>query len=160
VDPRLPGARSEQGRGQLRRAQGPPLIYSGEGFADGEVHTLTRNHDEKQLRAAITANGGEMLDLTRIEARNRSENKKIAEENKKIAEAWEPRPRIDVLRSRLSQTREHVQLLKEQLTVQREQFGEEEMLPLQEELKKLQAEIERLNAEIRRWHKLMQKKAP
>jgi RNA polymerase sigma factor (sigma-70 family) len=37
-------------------------------FADGTVHTLTKNYDEKVLRAAITANAGEVTDLDKIEA--------------------------------------------------------------------------------------------
>jgi RNA polymerase sigma factor (sigma-70 family) len=36
-------------------------------FADGAVHTLTKKYDETQMRAAITAGAGEILDLAKIE---------------------------------------------------------------------------------------------
>ncbi|HEY7153774.1 MAG TPA: sigma-70 family RNA polymerase sigma factor [Gemmataceae bacterium] len=122
-------------------------------FTDGEVHTVTKKYDEKQLRAAITANGGEKLDWSKIEARNRSEDGKDAE-------AKERRESNDTLWWRLTEARQRVQLLKEELTVRRERFGGEDNTALQEELKKLQTEIERLNGEIRRWQKPASKKAP
>src|SRR5262249_20665980 len=37
-------------------------------FADGSVHTLKREFDEQTMRAAITRNGGEVLDLSKIHA--------------------------------------------------------------------------------------------
>lgn len=37
-------------------------------FADGTVHTLKKKYDETTMRAAITANGGEVIDLAKIEA--------------------------------------------------------------------------------------------
>ena len=36
-------------------------------FVDGSVHTLTKKYDEANLRAAITAGAGEVIDLAKIE---------------------------------------------------------------------------------------------
>jgi hypothetical protein len=39
------------------------------GFLDCSVHVLKRKFDEPTFRAAITADGGEMYDLRKIEVR-------------------------------------------------------------------------------------------
>jgi len=37
-------------------------------FADGSVHALTKRYNEKQLRAAITRDAGDLFDLDKLEA--------------------------------------------------------------------------------------------
>jgi hypothetical protein len=120
-------------------------------FADGWIHTLTKNYSEKQLRNAITANGGEVFNTEKIEARPRRRAR--AGEDATI-EAWQRKN--DELRKELELTRQQIRLLKEEKEVERELAGEDphihklkdEHARMQDELKKLRAEIEALKKDI------------
>jgi RNA polymerase sigma factor (sigma-70 family) len=141
----------------------PDVIHAA--FGDGSVHTLTQKYDEKQLRYAITSNGGEVLDLKKIEARPRRTARAPGGEGATV-EDWQQRN--EGLRKEVEQTRERIRLLKEEKEVERELAGDdprinqlkEEHARLQAELKKLRAEMDALNAEIRRMQKSQPKKEP
>lgn len=122
-------------------------------FADGSIHTLTRNYDEKQLRNAVTANGGEILELSKIEAR--SPRQERAGGDRATAEAWQQKN--EELRKELELIRQQIRLLKEEQEVERELASEdpritklkEENAHMQAELKKLRSVIESLRKDIR-----------
>jgi RNA polymerase sigma factor (sigma-70 family) len=130
-------------------------------FADGEVHTLTKEYDETQLRAAITSNGGEILDLSKIEAQPRRGGQ--ARGDAGIGDITKLRRANEALRRELERAREQIRLLKEERAVQLEQFGKEkpksrdprseqllrEQAQLRDELKKARREIEALKDELR-----------
>jgi RNA polymerase sigma factor (sigma-70 family) len=121
-------------------------------FADGAVHTLTKNYNEKQLRNAITANGGEVVDLSKIEARSRP---RAGVGDRATVETWQRKN--SELRKELELLRQQIRLLKEEQEVERELAGEdprvrklkEEHDHMQTELKKLRGEIESLKKNIR-----------
>jgi hypothetical protein len=121
-------------------------------FADGSIHTLTKNYSEKQLRYAITANDGVPLNLDKIEARSRRGAKVGG--NREALQTWQ-RKNVE-LRRELEQLRQQIRLLKEEHEVERELAGEDPQLrelkdqhtQLQAELKKLRAEIEALKKDI------------
>ncbi|HTU88876.1 MAG TPA: sigma-70 family RNA polymerase sigma factor [Gemmataceae bacterium] len=122
-------------------------------FADGSVHTLTKNYNKKHLRYAITANDGVPLDLAKIEARSRP--RAGAGGDRATVENWQLKNAE--LRKELEQVREHVRLLREEQEVERELAGEdprvnklkEEHAHMQLELKKLRNEIDALKKDIR-----------
>jgi RNA polymerase sigma factor (sigma-70 family) len=123
-------------------------------FVDGKVHTLTKNYDEKNLRAAITASAGDLIDMAKIEGRSRGPAGTSS--GRAAIETWQRKN--EELRKDLDQAREQVRLLKEELEVQRELAGEdprvnqlkEEHNRMQGELEKLRREIEGLKEEMRR----------
>ncbi len=129
----------------------PNVIHAA--FADGAVHTLTKNYDEKQLRYAITANGGEIFDLPKIQ--DRSPRRAGTGGDRASVEAWQQRN--EELRKELEQIRRQIRLLKEEQEVEREMAGEdpqitqlkEENALMQAELKKLRDQIESLKKGIR-----------
>jgi RNA polymerase sigma factor (sigma-70 family) len=121
-------------------------------FADGSVHTLTKNYNKKQLRNAITANGGEVLDLSKIEARSRP---RAGAGDRATVETWQRKN--SELRKELELLRQQIRLLKEEQEVERELAGEdprvrklkEEHDHMQAELKKLRGESESLKKDFR-----------
>lgn len=121
-------------------------------FADGAIHTLTKNYSEKQLRYAITANDGMPLDFAKIESR--PPHRAGAGGNEATLEAWHRKN--NTLRKDLELARQQIRLLKEEQEVERELAGEDprvnklktEHARLQIELKKLRAEIESLKKDI------------
>jgi hypothetical protein len=120
---------------------------------DGAAHTLTKQYDEEQLRHAITANAGDILDWSKIEGRSRRPGG--ASNDRVATETWQRKN--NELRKELELVREQVQLLKEEQQVERELAGEdprvnqlkEEHARMQAELKKLHAEIETLKKSLR-----------
>jgi RNA polymerase sigma factor (sigma-70 family) len=129
-------------------------------FADGAVHTLTKKYDEATLRAAITSNGGEPIDLAKLEAQPRRGRGTTDREDAALA-TW--RRKNEELEREIERARQHLQLLKEERALQRE-LKEQRQPPddprleelkrenarLQTELRKIQAESEALAAEINR----------
>lgn len=121
-------------------------------FADGSVHTLTKNYNKKHLRYAITANDGMQLDLSKIEARSRP---RAGARDRATVETWQRKN--SELRKELDLLRQQIRLLKEEQEVERELAGEdprvrklkEEHSQMQTELKKLRDEIESLKKDIR-----------
>jgi hypothetical protein len=122
-------------------------------FADGAVHTLTKNYDEKQLRYAITANDGMVMDLAKLEARFRRAG--AGPRDRASVDAWQQKN--EELRRELELARRQIRLLKEEQEVERELAGEdpritklkEENARMQSELKKLQGDIESLKRDMR-----------
>lgn len=122
-------------------------------FADGSVHTLTKNYNKKHLRYAITANAGDLLDLSKIEARSRP---RAGAGDQAAVETWQRKN--SEMRKELEMLRQQMRLLREEQEVERELAGEdprvrklkEEHGQMQAELKKLQREIESLKKDIRR----------
>jgi hypothetical protein len=107
-------------------------------FADGAVHTLTKNYNKKQLRNAITANDGVPLDLSKIEARSpRSAS------DRGTVDLWQRKN--EELRLQLEQARQQMRLLKEEQEVERELAGEDPRVrQLKEEHARMQAELKKL----------------
>jgi RNA polymerase sigma factor (sigma-70 family) len=144
----------------LRYAEDEPLPELGGIFpdvfhavaADGKVHTLRSKYNAQQLRRAITANDGEVLNWAKIEARL---HRRAGGEGSS-AQVWQRKN--EELRKELTQLREQVRLLKEEQEVEREMAGEdprisalkEDHTRMQAELKKLHAEVEALKKDIRR----------
>ncbi|HTU20905.1 MAG TPA: sigma-70 family RNA polymerase sigma factor [Gemmataceae bacterium] len=126
-------------------------------FADGSIHTLTKNYSEKQMRLAITANDGTPQDLSKIEARSRRRAK--VGSNRETLETWQRKN--EELRKEMELMRQQIRLLKEEQEVERELAGEDprvqqlkdEHARMQADLKKMHAELEELKKEIRRPHK-------
>ena len=124
-------------------------------FADGSVHTLTKNYNKKQLRYAITINDGTPLDLSKLEARSR---RSIGDQAS--VETWQQKN--EDLRLQLEQARQQMRLLKEEQEVERELAGEdprvrqlkEEHARMQAELKKLHDAIDAMKKNTRTPHKL------
>jgi hypothetical protein len=129
----------------------PNVIHAA--FADGSVHTLTKNYNKKQLRLAITVNDGMVMDLSKIEASSRPIGR--AGRDQAGLESWQRKN--DELRKELRTARQQIQLLKEEEEVERELAGEdprvttlkEEHTRMQAELKKLRDEIDALKKDIR-----------
>jgi hypothetical protein len=130
----------------------PNVIHAA--FADGSVHTLTKNYNKKHLRYAITANAGDQLDFSKIEAHSRR-GAGLAGDRATV-ETWQ-RKNAE-LRKELELTRQQMRLLKEEQEVERELAGEdprvrqlkEEHAHMQAELKKLRDEIDALKKDIRK----------
>jgi RNA polymerase sigma factor (sigma-70 family) len=146
----------------LRYAEDEPLPELGglfpdviqAAFADGSIHTLKRNYDEKQLRYAITANDGMPLDLSKIEGRIRRRSGGAADDA--TMEDWKVKNAR--LRRQVEEARERIRLLREEREIEQELYGEdpqlvqlrEEHAHLQAELKKLREQIDSLNTQKRR----------
>jgi hypothetical protein len=114
-------------------------------FADGAVHTLTKNYSEKELRLAITANDGMPLNLEKIEAR--SSRRAGAGGDEATVEAWQRKN--EALRKDLETTRQQIRLLKEEQEVERELAGEDPRVnKLKDEHARMQAELKKLRSEI------------
>ncbi|HEY7329165.1 MAG TPA: sigma-70 family RNA polymerase sigma factor [Gemmataceae bacterium] len=128
----------------------PNVIHAA--FADGSVHTLTKNYNKKQLRLAITINDGMQMDVSRIEANSRPVGR--AGRDQASFDSWQLKN--DELRKELRIARQQIQLLKEEQEVERELAGEdprvtklkEEHTRMQSELKKLREEIDALKKDI------------
>jgi hypothetical protein len=139
----------------------PDVIHAA--FADGSVHTLTKNYDETHMRYAITSNAGDVLDWAKIKGRPRRTVKASGGDDATVA-TWQRKN--DDLRKQLNQARQRILLLKEEREVQSELFGSDprtdqlrqDHARLQAELKKMHAEIEALNADIRRLQKSVPRK--
>jgi chromosome segregation ATPase len=122
-------------------------------FGDGAVHTLTKNYDEKQLRLAITANDGMVMELEKLEARSRRAG--AGPRDRASVDAWQQKN--EELRRELELARRQIRLLKEAQEVERELAGEdpritklkEENARMQTELKKLHNDIESLKKDMR-----------
>jgi RNA polymerase sigma factor (sigma-70 family) len=129
----------------------PNVIHAA--FADGSVHTLTKNYNKKHLRYAITINDGMPLDFSKIEAHSR--RGAGAAGDKGTVETWQ-RKNAE-LRKQLELARQQMRLLKEEQEVERELAGEdprvrqlkEEHTHMQAELTKLRDEIDALKKDIR-----------
>ncbi|MGH7173828.1 MAG: DUF1559 domain-containing protein [Gemmataceae bacterium] len=114
-------------------------------FADGAIHTLTKNYSEKQLRYAITANDGMVLNLAKIEARSR--RRPGVGGNRVTVETWQRKN--EALRKELNLMRQQIRLLKEEQEVERELAGEDPRVnQLKDEHARMQAELKKLHAEI------------
>ena len=111
-------------------------------FADGAVHTLTKNYNKKQLRYAITANDGMVMDLAKIEAHSpRSAS------DRGTVDLWQRKN--EELRLQLEQTRQQMRLLKEEQEVERELAGEDPRVrQLKDEHARMQAELKKLRDAI------------
>jgi RNA polymerase sigma factor (sigma-70 family) len=111
-------------------------------FADGTVHTLTKNYNKKQLRYAITANEGMVMDLAKIEARSpRSAS------DRGTVDLWQRKN--EELRLQLEQARQQMRLLKEEQEVERELAGEDPRVrQLKDEHARMQAELKKLRDAI------------
>lgn len=127
-------------------------------FADGAVHTLTKNYNKKHLRCAITASAGDLLDMSKIAAS--SHPRAGAGGDRATVETWQRKN--EELRKELELTRQQIRLLKEEQEVERELAGEdprvnklkEEHSRMQAELKKLRDEIDALKKDFRQPRKL------
>jgi RNA polymerase sigma factor (sigma-70 family) len=118
----------------------PNVIHAA--FADGAVHTLTKNYNKKQLRYAITANDGMVMDLSKIEARSRR-----SASDRGTVDLWQRRN--EELRVQLEQARQQMRLLKEEQEVERELAGEDPRVrQLKEEHARMQAELKKLRDAI------------
>jgi hypothetical protein len=140
-------------------------------FADGYVHTLTKKYDETTLRAAITANGGEVLDIETIEARPRRGLEPPTHEDLSDV-GWQRKN--EALRRQLERERERLRLLREERDVQRDQSARAQVRPadpreealrrenarLQADLDKVRAECETLEKEISSLQRPTQRKGP
>jgi len=111
-------------------------------FADGSVHTLTKNYNKKQLRYAITVNDGIVMDLAKIEARSRR-----SANDRDTVDLWQRKN--EELRLQLEQARQQMRLLKEEQEVERELAGEDPRVrQLKEEHARMQAELKKLHDQI------------
>ncbi len=111
-------------------------------FADGAVHTLTKNYNKKQLRYAITANDGMVMDLSKIEARSRR-----SINDRETVDLWHRKN--EELRLQLEEARQQMRLLKEEQEVERELAGEDPRVrQLKEEHARMQAELKKLRDAI------------
>src|SRR5579883_1440824 len=123
-------------------------------FGDGVVHTLAKNYDEQQLRLAITANDGAIMDLAKLEVSSR--RAVAGPRDRASVEAWQQKN--EELRKELELARRQIRLLKEEQEVERELAGEdprvtklkEENARMEAELKKMRTEIESLKKNMRR----------
>jgi RNA polymerase sigma factor (sigma-70 family) len=129
-----------------------PFVFHA-AFADGTVHTLTKEYNKKQLRNAITINEGEMIDMSKLHPSSRP--KAGASGDWDTVETWQRKN--ETLRKELELARQAFRLLKEEQEVERELAGEdprvqklkEEHARMQAELKKLRDEIDALKRDIR-----------
>jgi hypothetical protein len=121
-------------------------------FADGSVHEIRPDFDEKLLRAAITRSGGEAVDLTDLHAvleqlgldadKLRGENDRLQTELRQSAdEARRLKDEVARLREKAAAKRQK-QLEAERL------LGEQERL--REQLQATQAELQHLRDEVER----------
>ena len=121
----------------------PNVFHSA--FADGSIHRLAKNYNEKQLRLAITANDGMPFNLAKIEARSR--RGRGAGGNRDSVETWQRKN--EAIRKELELTRQQIRLLKEEQEVERELAGEDPRVnQLKDEHARMQAELKKLHAEI------------
>jgi RNA polymerase sigma factor (sigma-70 family) len=146
-------------------------------FADGEVHTLTKQYDQKHLRYAITSNGGEVMEWEKIEAP--PPRGAAAPAAAKVGALARLRHTNEALRRELERARAQIRQLNEERDVQREQSGQgkphpphdaqsrqllREQAHLREGLRKARIEVEALKAEIRRLqqpaNKAVERKGP
>jgi RNA polymerase sigma factor (sigma-70 family) len=113
-------------------------------FADGAVHTLSKNYNEQHLRYAITANDGMPCDLSKIQVHSL---RRPGAGDRASAEDWQQKN--EQLRKELEQTRQLIRLLKEEQEVERELAGEDPRITqLKEDNARMQAELKKLRAEI------------
>ncbi|HEY7308717.1 MAG TPA: sigma-70 family RNA polymerase sigma factor [Gemmataceae bacterium] len=139
-------------------------------FASGDVVVLTKKYDETNLRAAITSNGGEVIDMEQILAPRRGRARPPADEDAAVEAWWQ---KNENLRHELDRARENLRLLRAERSLQREQMDrndkkddprlerlKRENARLQEELDKVRAESEALTKEISRRQKPVQRKGP
>jgi RNA polymerase sigma factor (sigma-70 family) len=120
----------------------PNVIHAA--FADGWIHTLTKNYNKKQLRLAITINDGEPIDLSKLDASSRPTK---ATGDRDAVETWQRKN--DVLRRELALARQALRLLKEEQEVERELAGEDpRVLQMKDEYARMQAELKKLQDEI------------
>jgi hypothetical protein len=140
-------------------------------LADGSVHTFTKKYDKATLRAAITADGGEVFEMEKLEAEPRRGAESPTRDNV-AGGGWQPRN--ESLRRQLERERERLRLLRDERDVQRDQAAREQARPadpreealrrenarLQAELDKVRAECEALEKEISRLQKPIQRKGP
>jgi hypothetical protein len=132
-------------------------------FADGGVHTLTKKYDEKHLRFAITSNGGEVMEMEKIEAPPR--RGASAPADAEAGDLDKLRRTNEALRRELERAREQIRQLKEERDLQREKSAPgarqpppdprnqqllREQAQLRDELEKARHEVEALQAEIQR----------
>ncbi len=134
-------------------------------FASRDVYTLTKKYDEATLRAAITANGGEVFDREKIEAKPRHGATETPNRDDVLIKDWQQKN--ERLRRRLQRARDYIRMLQEERDVQRHLSSDSrleqlmrENAQLQVELAKILAEREVLDEEINRLQKSSRKKAP
>jgi RNA polymerase sigma factor (sigma-70 family) len=121
----------------------PTVIHAA--FADGSVHTLTKNYNKKQLRLAITANDGMPIDLSKIEAR--AAGRAAGAGDRATVETWQRKN--EELRKELELTRQQIRLLREEQEVERELSGEDPRVQkLKDEYGRMQSELKKLRDEI------------
>jgi RNA polymerase sigma factor (sigma-70 family) len=118
-------------------------------FADGDIHTLTKEYDEAILRAAITANDGQVIDMEKIEVRpRRGAGEKPVRDEPALA-VWE-RKNV-ALRRELERARDRLRLLRAERALQGEQSPRHER-PVDPRLEQLKRENVRLQAEVDKVH--------
>ncbi len=137
----------------LRYAEDEPLPELGglfpnvfhAAFADGSVHTLTKNYNKKHLRLAITANDGMVMDMSKIEAHS---GRRIGKTGDRVSvETWQRKN--EELRKELEVARQQMRVLKEEQEVERELAGEDPRVrQLKEEHTRMQAELKKLRDAI------------
>jgi hypothetical protein len=133
-------------------APGQPLPKLGGVFADviqaaaasGDIFIISKKYDEWNLRAAITSNGGEVINFSAIEARPLPSAVSAERADKALVE-W--RHKNDYLRQDLKEARERIELLQEELDVLRQRSGDKKRSISELRLERVKQETERLEAE-------------
>ena len=121
----------------------PNVIHAA--FADGAVHTLTKNYNQKQLRRAITIDEGELIDWSKLHPS--SFPRAGAAGTPDAVEVWQQKN--EDLRKEVELIRQQIRLLKEEQEVERELAGEDPRISkLKEENARILAELKKLRDEI------------
>jgi RNA polymerase sigma factor (sigma-70 family) len=112
--------------------------------ASGDIFVISRKYDESNLRAAITSNGGEVINTSKLEAQPLPSVVAAERADRAIVE-W--RRKNEYLRRELKETRERMDLLQDELDVLRERSGDKKMSAAELRLERLKQENARLEAE-------------
>jgi prepilin-type processing-associated H-X9-DG protein len=118
-------------------------------FADGHVATLKKNFDKQIMSAAITRNGGEVVDLDQLmDPAPGAEPEQLKLENEELRQQVElAKEQVDRLKEQLELTKKLAELKQQNIVADR---LKRERQQLMKQLEQLRDEAERLRREIDR----------
>jgi RNA polymerase sigma factor (sigma-70 family) len=133
-------------------------------FADGSVHWLSKNADPDMLRAAITRNGGEVIDLERLHGTPAKARPKPGDANRLPGENLRLREALEATVQEVQQMKDEVKNLKD-LLVKKNEAGDaqaaqmrKQNAALRQALDAARSELEALRQEKARLEKELEKR--
>ena len=112
--------------------------------ASADIFVISRKYDESNLRAAITSNGGEIIDTSKLEVQPLP-SAVAAERADQALVQW--RRKNEFLRQELKESRQRMELLQDELDVLRERSSDKKISASELRLERLKQENARLEAE-------------